>query len=91
MSSIHVVKKHSMDLETAQNKADALAADLSDKFDVDYGWDGNTLVFSRSGVKGTIEVNADAVIIDARLGMFLFYMQPVIEQEINRYLAAHFA
>lgn len=80
-----------MDLETAQHEADALAADLSEKFDIDYGWDGNTLVFSRSGVEGTIEVNEKTVTVDARLGMLLFYMKPVIEQEIDRYLDAHFA
>jgi len=88
--SIDIRKSHSMKLEDAQQIADELAADLSDKFSVDYGWDGDTIVFDRPGVHGEIDVDDQCVHVKARLALLLVYLQPAVEKEINRYLDEHF-
>lgn len=89
--SIDIHKYHSKSLQDAQQVADELAADLADKFNIHYGWDGDTIVFERTGVHGEIDVDDESVHVRAKLSFFLSYLQPAVEREINRYLDEHFA
>ena len=79
-----------MTLDAAQDAADQLAADLAEKFSIDYGWEGNIIHFERPGVDGTIEVNEEIIHIRAQLGLLLMFLQSRIEEEIFRYLGSHF-
>jgi putative polyhydroxyalkanoate system protein len=79
-----------MALEDAQQVADELAADLAEKFSVNYDWDGDTIVFQRPGVSGEIDVDEEAVHVRAKLAFLFTYLQPAVEKEINRYLDEHF-
>lgn len=88
--SIDIRKPHSMNLEDAQQVADDLASDLADKFSIRYGWDGDTIVFERSGVHGEIDVDEESVHVRAKLAFLFTYLQPAVEREINRYLDEHF-
>lgn len=88
--SIDIRKSHSMSLEDAQQVADDLAQDLADKFSIDYGWDGDTIVFQRTGVSGEIDVDEECVHVRAELAILLTYLEPAVEKEINRYLDEHF-
>ena len=88
MSQINVRARHSMSEEEAQNAADDLAADLAEKFDIEYGWDGDLIHFDRPGVHGKITVRENEIRIKADLGLMLVYLKPLIEEEIARYLKA---
>lgn len=90
MSQIDVHAHHSMSHESAQQAADDLAADLAQKFDIDYGWDGDVIHFERPGVHGTINVVNDEIRVQAYLGFLLVMLKSPIEQEIVRYLKEHF-
>lgn len=90
MPNIDISARHGMTLEDAQQAADDLAEDLSKKFEIDYGWDGDFIHFERSGVDGSIEVSGEIIHIQARLGMLLGFLQGSIEDEIRRYLSTHF-
>ncbi len=90
MSQIDIRKSHSLDLDGAQRIADDLARDLADKFDIEYGWDGDMIVFERPGVHGQIQVDGECVHVRARLGFFLSYLKPAVEREIDRWLDEHF-
>lgn len=79
-----------MSLEEAQQVADELAADLAEKFSIEYGWDEDTIVFERTGVHGEIDVDEACVHVRARLSFLLSYLQPAVEKEISRYLDEHF-
>jgi putative polyhydroxyalkanoate system protein len=76
--------------EAAQEAADSLAQDLAERFDIDYGWDGDSIVFERPGVHGEILVRESEIHVKARLGMFLSFLKPRIEEEVVRYLRDHF-
>lgn len=91
MSAIDIRKAHRLGLEDARNTADELAAELAEKFAVDYGWDGDVILFERTGVTGQIRVDAREVHVLAQLGFFLGYLKPAVEREIHRYLDEHFA
>ena len=91
MSKIDIHAHHQMGHAQARQTADLLAQDLSVKFSVDYGWEGDTIHFERPGVHGQIRVADDAIRVTAHLGLFLIMLKDPIEQEIHRYLEDHFA
>lgn len=90
MSQIDIRREHDLGLADAQQVADDIAADLAEKFSVDYGWDGDTIQFERPGVSGSIRVDDSEIHVTAELGLLLSYLKPSVEREINNYLEAHF-
>lgn len=90
MSSINIHALHTMDRKAAQQAADDLSRDLAEKFDIDYGWDGDTIHFERPGVQGQIDVTDDEIHIQAHLGFMLALLKAPIETEVTRYLREHF-
>jgi putative polyhydroxyalkanoate system protein len=90
MSQIDMRARHSMSVEDAQMAADELASDLADKFEIDYGWDGDHIHFERSGVHGKITVRENEIRIKAVLGIMLIFLKPRIEAEIVEVLETHF-
>ncbi len=90
MPGIDIHALHTMSCEDAQDAADQLAQDLADKFDIEYGWDEDTICFERSGVNGTIKVDGEQIHILAELGFMLSLFKDKFESEIRRYLREHF-
>lgn len=79
-----------MSRTAAQGAADELANDLAAKFDIDYGWEDDTIHFERSGVQGQITVAEKEIRVQAELGLLLSFLKGRIEQEVVRYLESHF-
>mgnify|MGYP002663536589 CR=1 FL=1 len=69
---------------------DEVAAKLAERFDMQYGWDGNTLNFSRSGVDGKIKLSPKKLHVTAQLGFLLSALKGPIESEIGRVLGEKF-
>ena len=90
MSAIDIHARHKMSREDAQDAADQLAQSLAEKFDIDYGWDEDTICFERTGVTGTIKVDGNQIHIVAELGFLLSMFKDRFESEIRRYLKEHF-
>lgn len=90
MSELDIRREHDLGLDRAQQIADDIAADLAEKFGVDYGWDGDYIHFERPGVSGSIQVDATHIHVTAELGLLLSYLKPAVEKEVNSYLDAHF-
>ncbi len=86
MSSIDVHRSHSLDQAHAREAAESLARDLSEKFDVDYKWDGDIMRFQRSGANGHLDITPDDLHVHLELGMILRPFKGRIEQEINSQL-----
>lgn len=89
--AIDIKRPHTLGLEKAQTIANALAEDLSERFGVDYYWEGDHLHFERMGVSGNIEVSEQALHLTAELNFLLSYLEPKITEEVHRYLDEHFA
>ena len=90
MSAIDIHARHKMSREDAQDAADQLAQDLADKFDIDYGWEKDTIHFERTGVNGSIKVDGKQIHIVAQLGFMLSMFKGRFESEIRSYLETHF-
>ena len=91
MSHIDMRARHSMSVKDAQMAADQLASDLAEKFDIDYGWDGDHIHFERTGVHGVITVRENEIRIKATLGLMLIFLKSRIEAEITEVLETHFS
>ncbi|WP_313927039.1 polyhydroxyalkanoic acid system family protein [Pseudoxanthomonas sp.] len=90
MASIDIQHPHSKTPAQARKAVESMAKKLAERFDMDYGWDGDTLNFSRSGVEGKIALLADKLRVTANLGFLLSAMKGPIEQEIRRVLSEKF-
>jgi putative polyhydroxyalkanoate system protein len=90
MASIDIRRKHGQTPARAKALVDKTAAAVSKKFGVSTEWDGDTLLFKRSGVDGTISVTKTEVIVHADLGFLVGTMKPMIEREISEQLDKNF-
>ena len=90
MSRIDIRARHALSREEAQSAADELAGDLAEKFEINYGWEGDHIHFERPGVNGIITVREEELRIKATLGLMLIFLKPLIEEEIVSYLKNHF-
>ena len=92
MPDIRIHRKHSLGLARAREIAWKWAEDAEARFDmactVIEGEDGDTVEFSRSGVKGRLQVAADHFDLDARLGILMGAFAKTIEAEIEKNLDA---
>ena len=91
MSDIKIRRAHAMPHDKARAAAEKMAKRLQKEFDLDYEWDGDVLVFERSGVNGELTVAAKHVEMEVKLGFLLRMMKPTIEKHINENLDDIFA
>lgn len=86
MSTIDISRSHSLDHAHAREAAESLAKDLSKQFDVNYIWEGDTLRFKRSGVKGYMDVLPSELKVHLELGLMLRPFKSRFEAEIQSQL-----
>jgi putative polyhydroxyalkanoate system protein len=90
MADIHIEREHRMDFSDARKTAALWVRQAEEKFDIRCTHDNypefDQVSFTRSGVSGTLKVNAEKFEIDARLGFLLGTFKDRIESEILRNL-----
>ena len=91
MSDIKIRRTHTLSHAKARVAAEKMAKRLQKEFDLDYEWDGDVLVFERSGVNGELTVALKHVEMEVKLGFLLKMMKPTIEKHINTNLDQIFA
>ena len=90
MSRIDIRHAHSLSATDARKAIEDIAKKLQERFDVDYGWDGDTLNFTRSGIDGHIALADQALHVSAKLGFLAAMFKEPIEAEIQRVLKEKF-
>lgn len=90
MSRIDLRHAHSLSAADARKAIEDIARKLQERFDVEYGWDGDTLNFSRSGIDGHIALADKALHVSAKLGFLAAMFKEPIEAEIKRVLREKF-
>lgn len=91
MSDIKIRRSHAMPHDKARHAAEKMAKRLKKEFDLDYEWDGDVLVFERSGLNGELTVAPRYVEMEVKLGFLLGMMKPTIEKHIHENLDEIFA
>ena len=90
MSKIDIRHSHSLPKPQARKAIEDVAKKLEDRFQITYGWDGDTLNFTRSGIDGHIELQEQALHVHAKLGFLAAMFKDPIEAEIKRVLQEKF-
>ncbi len=90
MSKIDIRHAHSLPKAKARKAIEEVARTLAEKFEMAYGWDGDTLNFSRSGVDGSIALAPKELHVHAKLGFLTAMFKDPIEGEIKRVLKEKF-
>ena len=86
MADLHIVRKHSLGLKEARkiafNWAEQVESDLGMECTYEEGRSADKVCFSRSGVKGELQVTKDRFELDAKLGFLIGAFKDRIEAEI---------
>ena len=90
MAKIDIRRPHGKTIEEARAVVGKVAARMNEKIGTESAWQGDTLTFARSGVKGEIAVSASEVHVTAELGMLLSPLRGTIEDEIRKKLDEQF-
>lgn len=91
MSRIDITRKHDLPLSEARKKIERVAKSIEKRFDIQYGWDGDTLKFERSGVHGQIVLTKATVRVFAHLSFLLIPLKGAVEGEIEKQLEKEFS
>lgn len=91
MADVESKMAHGKSLEEAKKTAEQIADELKNKYNLDGSWQGNTLKFAGSGVKGQLEVDDKEVRVSISLGMLLKAFKGKIQGEIDKNLEKLFA
>lgn len=90
MSRIDIRHAHSLPRAKARKAIEDVAQTLAERFEMVYGWNGDTLRFSRSGVEGEIALTPKELHVHAKLGFLTAMFKEPIEAEIKRVLKETF-
>src|SRR5690606_8277527 len=91
MAGIDIHHPHSMPIAKARKAVEDVARKLADRFDFEYGWEGDDMHFKRAGVDGNIAVTPEQLHVTAKLGFLLSALQGTVEQEIRKVLDEKFS
>lgn len=90
MSRIDIRHSHTLSKADARKAIEDVAKKLQSRFEMDYGWSGDTLNFSRSGIDGHIALGEKDLHVQAKLGFLAAMFKDPIESEIKRVLQEKF-
>lgn len=71
MSEISIKRAHHSTLADAKKMAEKIAAKLEEQYQLQSSWSGDTMNFTRSGLKGTLDVTVKELLIDVKLGFLM--------------------
>jgi putative polyhydroxyalkanoate system protein len=92
MSTIDIRRNHALPKEEARKRAEALARAMQSRFDLDWRWEGDHIVFeaprgAAKGTKGSVEVTDDEVRVQIDLPLLLRVMKGTVESKVQEKLA----
>lgn len=87
--AIHITRTHPYDKITARRKVQHVAEELAQDLAIRYAWEGDRLIFKRTGAKGHIDVGDTAIDVYLRTSRLLPVPEKWLRQQIESHLAAH--
>lgn len=91
MSDIRVTRRHNLGIACARAEVERIARRVQQDYGANYAWDGDTLRFSRSGVRGWIAVTDNRLDLSIKLDLLFKVMQARIEQRLVAKIDRHLA
>jgi putative polyhydroxyalkanoate system protein len=91
MADISITKKHKLSHKKAKAAANKVASQLAEEYDMESEWDGDVLIFKRSGVSGTLELHATEAKLEITLGFLFKAFVAKIEAHVHKNMDKVFA
>ncbi|HEY8039324.1 MAG TPA: polyhydroxyalkanoic acid system family protein [Polyangiaceae bacterium] len=91
MSTIDVRRAHALPKEEARKRAEELAKAMQAKFDLEWRWDGDRILFdaprgAAKGTKGSVDVGEKDVRVQIDLPFLLRMIKGTVESKVNEKL-----
>jgi putative polyhydroxyalkanoate system protein len=91
MSTIDVRRSHTLSKEEAKKRAEELAKSMQSRFDLDWRWQGDHIVFeaprgAAKGTKGSVEVTGSEVRVQIDLPLMLRMLKGTVESKVSEKL-----
>jgi len=86
MADIRIARPHGLPVSRAKAAAQAAADDLGREYALTCTWQGDSLHFRRSGVRGRIDVSQTQIALEIHLGILLKGLRTSIEKSVGRRL-----
>ncbi|NHZ79531.1 polyhydroxyalkanoic acid system protein [Massilia sp. CCM 8695] len=90
MADISIVQEHRLTPNKAREAAQKVADKIAAEYGLDCAWQGDVLHFERSGVHGSLAVEAQQVEMNIRLGFLMSAFAPAIEAKVMEKMKAVF-
>ena len=91
MSTIRVSRSFTQDIETVREAAEELAQELASNYGIRYSWQGNTASVSGKGVKGSLQLSDNELLVEMKLGMLASAFAPQLRKAVDDYLDKYLA
>ncbi len=92
MSDIELTRRHHLSVKDAKKIAQKTADDLAEEYGLESEWEGEKLVFKRSGIEGYMQVSDRQIDLSIKVGFLLkpfkFKIAQHIERQMDDLLAA---
>lgn len=82
MADISIVQPHKLTHKRARDAAQKVADQMAEEYEMASEWDGDVLVFSRSGVSGRLTLSEQQAQLEISLGFLLKAFAPTIEEKV---------
>jgi putative polyhydroxyalkanoate system protein len=89
MAGFRITKPYTMPKEEVREAAQGLASSLERDHGVRSRWDGDTVRIKGAGVDGQMSFHDGMIDVSVRLGLLASMFEPVLRDEVNRYLDTH--
>ncbi len=90
MSRIELRRSHALTTKAARARVDRMAAALARKFDAECAWDGDVLSIEHPNVRGTVTVEKEEIVLEAKLGFLLAMFRDRVDEELVQILDKEF-
>ena len=89
MAQFRITKPYTMPREEVREAAEGLAKSLERQHGVRSRWEGDTVRIRGAGVDGTMSFHDGLIDVSVRMGLLASMFEPVLKDEVQRYLDTH--
>lgn len=89
VNSIDIRHPHALSKRQARTVLETIASEFSDRHGAGYRWEDDTLVFSRFGMRGSVELLPGEIHVRASLGFVYLSRRDTLVARVSAFLAAH--
>jgi len=90
MADFSITQQHTLSRDQARDAAQKIADQMAAKYDMQIGWEGDVLTFSRSGIDGTLAIERSQAVLDITLDFMFRVFTSQIEEKLVRNMAKVF-